>query len=154
MSVKENGVKKVVLAYSGGLDTSVIVRWLIENYGCEVICFMADMGLGVDAKTLRKKAVDSGASKLIIKDIREEFINDYIMPALKANALYEGKYPMATSLGRPLISKWLVKIAQEEGADAIAHGCTGKGNDQVRMEVAARSLDPSLRSSLPSGNGK
>lgn len=149
MSSVNHGIKKVVLAYSGGLDTSVIVRWLVENYGCEVICFTADMGMGVPARELKKKAVDSGASKLIIKDIREEFVNDYIMPALKANALYEGKYPMATSLGRPLISKWLVKIAQQEGADAIAHGCTGKGNDQVRMEVAARALDPSLKIIAP-----
>ena len=149
MSVVNKGIKKVVLAYSGGLDTSVIVRWLIENYGCEVICFIADLGQGIDKKKLRKKAKESGASKLVIKDLREEFLQDYILPALKANALYEGEYPMATSLGRPLIAKWLVEIAHQEGADAISHGCTGKGNDQVRIEVAARALVPSLKMIAP-----
>jgi argininosuccinate synthase len=145
----KNGVKKAILAYSGGLDTSVIVRWLIENYGCEVICFTADLGQGLDQKFLRKKAKDSGATKIIIKNLREEFIQDFVIPALKANAMYEGSYPLATSLGRPLIAKWLVEVAHQEGADAIVHGCTGKGNDQVRIEVAARALDPSLKIIAP-----
>lgn len=146
----KKSVKKVVLAYSGGLDTSVIVRWLIENYRCEVICFTADLGGEKrDPKQLREKARHSGASKLVTRDVREEFIRDFILPALAANALYEGKYPMATSLGRPLIAKWLVEIAHQEKADAVAHGCTGKGNDQVRFDVATRSLDPCLRIIAP-----
>ena len=150
MTVTKPGIRKVVLAYSGGLDTSVIVRWLIENYGCEVICFTANMGgEGVDRKEIRKKAKESGAKKLVVKDVRDEFINDFILPALKANALYEGQYPMATSLGRPLITKWLVEVAHQEGADAISHGATGKGNDQVRFEVAAKSLDPQLKIIAP-----
>ncbi|MFP4379934.1 MAG: argininosuccinate synthase [Candidatus Sumerlaeia bacterium] len=142
-------VKKCVLAYSGGLDTSVIIRWLIENYGCEVVAFSADLGQGEDLKPLRKKAVETGASKIIIKDLRSEFCRDFIAPAVQANALYEGKYPLATSLGRPLIAKWLVDIAKEEGADAIAHGCTGKGNDQVRFEVVTNALAPNLQCLAP-----
>lgn len=146
----KQGVKRVVLAYSGGLDTSVIARWLIENYDCEVICFVADLGgRKLDADFLRKKAKNSGAKKVVIKDLKEEFVHDFILPALKANALYEGDYPMATSLGRPLIAKWLVEVAHREKADAIAHGCTGKGNDQVRFEVAARALDPRLKIIAP-----
>jgi argininosuccinate synthase len=149
MAVRKKNVKRVVLAYSGGLDTSVIVRWLIENYGCEVVCFSADIGHGLDAKKLREKARNIGAKKLVIKDLRNEFVQDFIIPAIKANALYEGEYPMATSLGRPLMAKWLVEVAHQEGADAIAHGCTGKGNDQVRFEVAARALDPALKIIAP-----
>jgi len=149
MAVRKKSVKRVVLAYSGGLDTSVIVRWLIENYGCEVVCFSADIGHGLDAKKLRARARNIGAKKLVVKDLRNEFVQDFIIPALKANALYEGEYPMATSLGRPLMAKWLVEVAHQEGADAIAHGCTGKGNDQVRFEVAARSLDPALKIIAP-----
>ncbi len=143
------GVKKVVLAYSGGLDTSVIVRWLIENYGCEVVCFAADLGQGEDLSKLRQKAIRTGASKIIIRDLREEFVRDFILPSIKANALYEGKYPMHTSLGRPLIAKYLIEIAQQEGADAIAHGCTGKGNDQCRFEFTGFALDPSIRCIAP-----
>jgi len=143
------GVKKVVLAYSGGLDTSVIVRWLIENYGCEVVCFAADLGQGEELKPLRKKAIQTGASKIVIRDVREEFVQDFILPALKANSLYEGKYPMHTSLGRPLIAKHLIEIAHEEGADAIAHGCTGKGNDQCRFEFTNFALDPKIRCLAP-----
>jgi len=150
MTNGKQGVKKVVLAYSGGLDTSVIVRWLTENYGCKVVCFVANMGgEKMDKAKLRSKAKNSGASKVIIKDVRNEFINDFILPALKANALYEGTYPMATSLGRPLITKWLVEVAHQENADAISHGSTGKGNDQVRFEVAARALDPNLKIIAP-----
>jgi argininosuccinate synthase len=149
MAKKRGKVKRVVLAYSGGLDTSVIVRWLIENYGCEVICFSADLGQGEDLRPLRKKAIATGAKKIIIKDLREEFVRDFVIPAIKANALYEGKYPMATSLGRPLIAKWLIQIAHEERADAIAHGCTGKGNDQVRFELTAFALDPDIKVIAP-----
>lgn len=149
MSPAKKDVKKVVLAYSGGLDTSVIVRWLVENYKCEVVCFTADMGHEISPKILKTKAINSGAKKLVVKDLRNEFVQDFILPALKANALYEGQYPMATSLGRPLIAKWLVEVAHQEGADAVAHGCTGKGNDQVRMDVATRALDPRLKIVAP-----
>ncbi len=149
IATQRQGVKKVVLAYSGGLDTSVIVRWLIENYGCEVICFAADLGQGEELKPLRKKAIRTGASKIVIRDLRDEFVNDFIIPSIQANALYEGKYPMHTSLGRPLIAKHLIEIAHEEGADAIAHGCTGKGNDQCRFEFTAFALDPAIRTIAP-----
>ena len=149
MSPAKKDVKKVVLAYSGGLDTSVIVRWLVENYKCEVVCFTADMGNEIDPKIIKTKAINSGAKKIVVKDLRSEFVQDFILPALKANALYEGQYPMATSLGRPLIAKWLVEVAHQEGADAVAHGCTGKGNDQVRMDVATRALDPRLKIIAP-----
>ena len=149
MPSQKQNVKKCVLAYSGGLDTSVIIRWLIENYGCEVVAFSADLGQGEDLKPLRAKAIGTGASKIIIKDLREEFARDFLVPALQANALYEGKYPLATALGRPLIAKWLVEIAKAEGADAIAHGCTGKGNDQVRFEVVTAALAPQLKCLAP-----
>ncbi len=142
-------IKKVVLAYSGGLDTSVIIRWLIENYGCEVIAFIADLGQGEEVKPIREKALKTGASKAIVKDVRKEFIDDFVIPAVKANLLYEGKYPMATSLGRPLIAKWLIEIAKQENADAIAHGCTGKGNDQVRFELTAFALAPDIVTIAP-----
>lgn len=141
--------KKVVLAYSGGLDTSVIIRWLIENYGCEVIAFSADVGQQEDMEEVRKKALATGASKVFIYDLKEEFLSEYCFSALKAHALYEGKYPLGTALNRPIISKYLVKIAKEEGADAIAHGATGKGNDQVRFEVSAMALDPNLKCLAP-----
>lgn len=149
--MSENGkaVKKCVLAYSGGLDTSVIIRWLIENYGCEVVAFSADLGQGEDLEPLKEKAVQTGASKIIIQDLREEFCRDFIAPAIQANLLYEGKYPLATALGRPLIAKWLVDVARQEGADAIAHGCTGKGNDQVRFEVVTNALAPELKCLAP-----
>lgn len=140
-------MKKVVLAYSGGLDTSCIVRWLKER-GYEVICFMADLGQGLghgeDLEAIEARALAAGASKVYIKDLQDEFVEDYIIPSLQANAIYEGKYLLATALGRPLIAKYLVQIAQKEKAEAIAHGCTGKGNDQVRIEVAAGILDPNL----------
>ena len=142
-------VKKCVLAYSGGLDTSVIIRWLIENYKCEVIAYSADLGQGEDLEPLRQKAIATGASKIVIEDLRETFVNEFVLPALKANAVYEGKYPMATSLGRPLIAKRLCAIAEQEGADAVAHGCTGKGNDQVRFEVVTMSLAPHLKCLAP-----
>jgi len=142
-------VKKVVLAYSGGLDTSVIVPWLRENYNCEVICFCADIGQGEELSGLPDKAKASGASKCIIKDLRDEFAKDYLFPLLRSSAVYERKYLLGTSVARPLIAKYQVKIAQEEGADAVAHGCTGKGNDQVRFEFTYTALDPRLKAIVP-----
>src|SRR5512135_2677436 len=120
-------VKKVVLAYSGGLDTSVIVPWLVENYGCEVVCYCADVGQGEELSGLPAKAKASGASKLIIDDLREEFARDYLFPLLRSGAVYERKYLLGTSIARPLIASKMVRVAQEEQADAVAHGCTGKG---------------------------
>ena len=142
-------VKKVVLAYSGGLDTSVIVPWLRENYDCEVICFCADIGQKEELSGLDEKAKASGASKLIIKDLRDEFASDYLFPLLQSSAVYERKYLLGTSVARPLIAKYQVMIAQEEGADAVAHGCTGKGNDQVRFELTYTALDPRLKAIVP-----
>ena len=142
-------IKKVVLAYSGGLDTSVIVPWLKENYHCEVICFCADVGQGEDLSGLEAKAISSGASKLIIRDLKEELASDYLLPMLRAGAVYERKYLLGTSAARPLISKHLVDVAHLEGADAIAHGATGKGNDQVRFELTAMALDPRLKVIAP-----
>jgi argininosuccinate synthase len=145
-------MKKVVLAYSGGLDTSCIVKWLHER-GYQVICFVADLGQGLgsgeDLAAIENRALAAGAAKVYIKDLQNEFIEDFIMPALKANAIYEGKYLLATALGRPLIAKYLVEIAHKEKADAVAHGCTGKGNDQVRFEVTAGILDPKLEIIAP-----
>jgi argininosuccinate synthase len=143
-------VKKVVLAYSGGLDTSVIVPWLIENYGCEVVCFCANVGQGdEDLTLLENKALKSGASQLIVHDMREEFASDYLFPMLKAGAVYEHKYLLGTSIARPQIAKHLVDVAHEVGADAIAHGATGKGNDQVRFELTVMALDPRLKIIAP-----
>lgn len=150
--MKKNGkskIKKVVLAYSGGLDTSVIVPWLIENYGCEVVCYTADIGQGEELSGLPAKAKASGASKIYIEDLKEEFARDYLMPLLKSGAIYERKYLLGTSIARPLIAYHLVKTAHKEGADAIAHGCTGKGNDQVRFELTAMALDPRLKVIAP-----
>jgi len=145
-------MKKVVLAYSGGLDTSCIVRWLKER-DYEVICFVADLGQGLgkgeDLGKIEERALAAGASKVYIKDLQEEFIKDFIVPALKSNAIYEGKYLLATALGRPLIAKYLVNIAHREKAEFVAHGCTGKGNDQVRFEVTIGILDPKLRVIAP-----
>jgi argininosuccinate synthase len=143
------GVNKVVVAYSGGLDTSVMIPWLIENYGCEVIAYACDLGQGGDMKALKKKALATGASKCVVADLRDEFVSDYIVPALMANALYEGRYPMHTSLGRPLIARKQVEFALAEGADAVAHGCTGKGNDQCRFEFTYMALAPQLRVIAP-----
>lgn len=141
--------KKVVLAYSGGLDTSVIVPWLCENYGCEVICFCADIGQGEELAGLSDKALSSGASKCIIEDLREEFARDFLFPMLQSGAVYEGQYMLGTSVARPLIAKWQVAVAEAEGADAVAHGCTGKGNDQVRFELTYKALNPKLRVIAP-----
>ncbi len=142
-------MKKVVLAYSGGLDTSCAVKWLRDKYKVEVVCFSAFIGEVSDQKVLREKALKSGASKIYIEDLKEEFVRDFLTPALWAHARYEGKYPLATALGRPLIAKHLVKVAQQEKADYVAHGCTGKGNDQVRIEVGVRTLDSSLKIIAP-----
>ena len=142
-------VKKVVLAYSGGLDTSVIIRWLIENYGCEVVAFAADLGQGEELEPLREKAVKTGASKIYIEDLREEFVRDYVFPALRANAVYEGTYLLGTSIARPLIAKKQIEVARKEKADAVSHGCTGKGNDQVRFELTYYSLQPDIRIIAP-----
>ncbi len=142
-------VKKVVLAYSGGLDTSAIIPWLRENYKCEVVAYAADVGQGEELDPLHEKAVKSGACKLVIKDLKEEFARDYVFPCLRAGAIYEGKYLLGTSVARPLIAKYQALIALEEGADAVAHGCTGKGNDQVRFELAVRSIAPELKIIAP-----
>ncbi|KXK34485.1 MAG: argininosuccinate synthase [Candidatus Omnitrophica bacterium] len=138
-------VKKVVLAYSGGLDTSVIIPWLKETYGCEVIAYAADLGQGEELEPLHEKAIKSGASKLYIEDLKDELWNDFILPVLRADAVYEHKYLLATSLARPLIAKKQVEIAHKEGADAVSHGATGKGNDQVRFELTYKALDPDLK---------
>ena len=142
-------VKKVVLAYSGGLDTSVIVPWLKHNYGCEVLCFCADLGQEEELDGLEAKALASGASKLYVRDLREEFLTDFVFPTLRAGAVYEREYLLGTSFARPLIAKHLVEIAEIEKADAVAHGCTGKGNDQVRFEVSTMALNPKLKTIAP-----
>jgi len=142
-------IKKVVLAYSGGLDTSVIVPWLKENYGCEVVCFTADVGQADELDGLEEKALASGASQLALLDLREEFARDFIFPTLKAGAVYERKYLLGTSMARPLIAKYMVQTAHQVGADAIAHGATGKGNDQVRFELTVMALDPRLKIVAP-----
>ena len=143
-------VKKVVLAYSGGLDTSVIVPWLKNNYeGCEVICFTADLGQQEELDGLEEKAKKSGASKIYIEDLREAFLNDYVFPTMQAGAVYERDYLLGTSFARPIIAKRMVEIAEAEGADAVAHGCTGKGNDQVRFELTVMALNPKLKVIAP-----
>ena len=143
-------VKKVVLAYSGGLDTSVIIPWLKENYSnCEVIAMCADVGQGDELAPIREKAIKSGASKIYIEDLTKEFVEDYVWPVLKAGSVYEGKYLLGTSFARPIIAKRMVEIAEKEGADAIAHGATGKGNDQVRFELTVKALAPHLKVIAP-----
>lgn len=142
-------VKKVVLAYSGGLDTSIIVKWLIDTYNCEVIAFAADVGQEEELDGLEEKAIKTGASKCYIEDLREEFVADYVFPAIMANAIYEDRYLLGTSLARPIISKKQVEIALKEGADAVCHGATGKGNDQVRFEMGFKALAPELKIIAP-----
>jgi len=142
-------MKKVVLAYSGGLDTSIIIPWLKETYGYEVIAMAADLGQGEELAPLKEKAIKSGASKLYIEDLREEFLTEFIFPTLKAGAVYEGSYLLGTSFARPLIARRLVEIAEKEGAVAIAHGATGKGNDQVRFELSVKALNPDLEIIAP-----
>lgn len=145
----KKGVKKVVLAYSGGLDTSVILRWLQEEYGCEVVTFTADLGQGEEVEPARAKAQAAGVKDIYIEDLREEFVRDYVFPMFRANALYEGVYLLGTSIARPLIAKRQIEIARETGADAVSHGATGKGNDQVRFELGYYALNPDIKVIAP-----
>ena len=142
-------VSRILLAYSGGLDTSVILRWLIEVYGAEVVAYVGDVGQGEDLNEVVEKALATGAKDCVVSDLREEFVRDYVYPAISANAVYEGSYLLGTSLARPVIAKEQVRLARELGADAVAHGCTGKGNDQMRFELAFQALAPDLRVIAP-----
>jgi len=142
-------VRKVVLAYSGGLDTSIIIPWLKEHYNCEVICVTGSVGQDDELEGLEEKAIASGASKIYIEDLREEFIQDYIIPTVKAGAMYEGRYLLGSALSRPLIAKTMVEVAEKENADALSHGCTGKGNDQVRFELTFKAMNPKLHVIAP-----
>jgi len=144
-----DSIKKVVLAYSGGLDTSIIIPWLKENYNCEVIAVAADVGQGEELSGLKEKAIKTGASKIYIEDLKKEFVEDFIFPTLKAGAVYENQYLLGTSFARPIIAKRIVEIALAEGADAIAHGCTGKGNDQVRFELTIKAFAPNMKIIAP-----
>ncbi len=146
---KKGTIKKVVLAYSGGLDTSVILRWLQDNYGCEVVTFTADLGQGEEVEPARAKAQMMGVKEIYIEDLREEFVRDYVFPMFRANTLYEGVYLLGTSIARPLIAKRQIEIARETGADAVAHGATGKGNDQVRFELTYYALEPEIKVIAP-----
>ncbi|OGO18083.1 MAG: argininosuccinate synthase [Chloroflexi bacterium RBG_16_48_8] len=147
--MNQSKINKVVLAYSGGLDTTVIVPWLRENYGCEVICFCADVGQGEELEDLEAKSLSSGASKFVLRDLREEFARDFLFPMLQSSAIYEQQYLLGTAIARPLIAKYQIAIAEEEGAEALAHGCTGKGNDQVRFELSYKALNPTLQVIAP-----
>src|SRR5476651_1977891 len=147
--IKKGAVKKVVLAYSGGLDTSVILRWLQDNYGCEVVTFTADLGQGEEVEPARAKAQMMGVKEIYIEDLREEFIRDYVFPMFRANTLYEGVYLLGTSIARPLIAKRQIEIAKKTGADAVSHGSTGKGNDQVRFELGYYALKPDIKVIAP-----
>ncbi|MES9871048.1 MAG: argininosuccinate synthase [Sedimenticola sp.] len=147
--MSESGVKKVVLAYSGGLDTSIILKWLKDEYNCEVVTFTADIGQGEEVEPARAKAEAAGIKEIYIEDLREEFARDYVFPMFRANAIYEGEYLLGTSIARPLIAKRLIEIANETGADAISHGATGKGNDQVRFELGAYALKPDVKVIAP-----
>lgn len=149
MENNQGNIKKIVLAYSGGLDTSVMLHWLKEQYGCEVVCYCADVGQGQELEGLEAKALASGAAKLYVEDLREEFVREYVWTALKANAIYEGVYLLGTSLARPVIAKRQIEIARREGADAVAHGATGKGNDQVRFELTYYALEPGIKVIAP-----
>ena len=141
--------EKVVLAYSGGLDTSAAIRWIKEEYGMDVIAVTADVGADKDLEAVRKKALKVGAIKALVVDARETFVQHFVFPALQADAIYQGVYPLATALSRPLIAKMLVEVAEKEGAAAVSHGCTGKGNDQVRFDVATAALGPKLKIIAP-----
>ncbi|MGH8515542.1 MAG: argininosuccinate synthase, partial [Gammaproteobacteria bacterium] len=147
--MRNESIKKVVLAYSGGLDTSVILKWLQETYRCEVVTFTADIGQGEELEPARVKAQALGVKEIYIDDLKEEFVRDFVFPMFRANAIYEGEYLLGTSIARPLIAKRLVEIARETGADAIAHGATGKGNDQVRFELGAYALKPDIKIIAP-----
>jgi len=149
MPMRKSEVKKVVLAYSGGLDTSVILKWLQDTYGCEVVTFTADIGQGEELAPARRKAKLLGVKSIFVEDLREEFVSEFVFPMFRANAVYEGEYLLGTSIARPLIAKHLVKIARKTGADAISHGATGKGNDQVRFELGAYALMPDVRVIAP-----
>ncbi len=149
MSVVKEDVKKVVLAYSGGLDTSIIAKWLQDTYECEVVTFTADLGQGEEIEPARAKAQAMGIKEIYIEDLREEFVRDFVFPMFRANAIYEGEYLLGTSIARPLISKRLIEIANETGADAVSHGATGKGNDQVRFEIGAYALKPDVQVIAP-----
>jgi argininosuccinate synthase len=142
-------IKRVVLAYSGGLDTSIILKWLMETYQCEVVAFVADLGQGEELQEAHAKALATGAVKARVEDLREEFVRDFVFPAFRANAIYEGHYLLGTSIARPIIAKHQVRIAGEEGADAVSHGATGKGNDQVRFELTYTALNPKLKVIAP-----
>ncbi|MCY4543177.1 MAG: argininosuccinate synthase, partial [Rhodobacteraceae bacterium] len=142
-------IRKIVLAYSGGLDTSVILKWLQQEYEAEVVTFTADLGQGEELDAARRKAELLGIREVYVEDLREEFVSDFVFPMFRANTVYEGKYLLGTSIARPLIAKRLVEIAHETGADAIAHGATGKGNDQVRFELSAYALNPGIRVIAP-----
>jgi len=142
-------IRKVVLAYSGGLDTSVILKWLQDTYDCEVVTFTADIGQGEEVAPARRKAKSAGVKEIYVEDLREEFVRDFVFPMFRANAVYEGEYLLGTSIARPLIAKRLVEIARETGADAISHGATGKGNDQVRFELSAYALMPDVKVIAP-----
>ena len=144
-----DSIKKVILAYSGGLDTSVILKWLQETYGCEVVAFCADLGQGEDLKAVKAKALAIGASKVYVEDLREIFVKDHIFPMLRGNAVYEGSYLLGTSIARPLIARRQIELARREGADAVSHGATGKGNDQVRFELTYLALAPKVRCIAP-----
>ena len=145
----DKSIKKIVLAYSGGLDTSVILRWLQETYGCEVVTFTADIGQGEELEPARQKAKTMGVKQIYVDDLREEFVRDFVFPMFRANALYEGTYLLGTSIARPLIAKRQIEIARETGADAVAHGATGKGNDQVRFELTYYALQPDIKVVAP-----
>ncbi|MCU7852618.1 MAG: argininosuccinate synthase [Candidatus Thiodiazotropha sp. (ex Monitilora ramsayi)] len=147
--MSNDGIKKVVLAYSGGLDTSIIVKWLQDEYQCEVVTFTADIGQGEEVEPVRGKAEAAGIKEIYIEDLTEEFVRDYVFPMFRANAIYEGEYLLGTSIARPLIAKRLIEIANETGADAISHGATGKGNDQVRFELGAYALRPDIKIIAP-----
>ncbi len=144
-----NDVKKIVLAYSGGLDTSIILKWLQETYNAEIIAYIADVGQGEETEPARQKAIDTGASAVVVKDLREAFVRDFVFPAMRANAIYEGCYLLGTSVARPLIAKAQIEVLREYGADAVAHGATGKGNDQVRFELTCMALEPTVRIIAP-----
>ena len=146
---RQTSIKKLVLAYSGGLDTSVAITWIKERYGCDVIAFCADLGQGEDLKAVKAKALATGASKAVVQDLRETFVTDFVFPMLRANAVYEGAYLLGTSIARPLIAQAQMAVAAKEKADAVGHGATGKGNDQVRFELAYQTIDPSIKIVAP-----
>jgi argininosuccinate synthase len=143
------GPKKIVLAYSGGLDTSIILKWLQETYDAEVVAYIADVGQGEETEPARQKAIDTGATQVVVKDLREEFVRDFVFPTMRANAIYEGIYLLGTSVARPLIAKAQIEVLRETGADAVAHGATGKGNDQVRFELTCFAMEPSVKIIAP-----